>query len=158
MTKASLRREAEFRRVPLKLSVERNEEASLSIECWAWWGWRELAHLVGHYARSLGARQDNVTSERLRCNRRACPLDRLTTELLSGQKATPHVERELKDFGLLESLGAVAVAFAFGFLLVLFGLWMKAESSGWDFAAATFGGALFAVLMAGLVLFEKVKG
>ena len=85
LSAVSLRRELQFRHMPLVLRLSAAEDTEISIECWAWGGWRELAHRAGHFARQLGARRDDVSERRVACNRPGCPWGRHAADVVAGR-------------------------------------------------------------------------
>lgn len=55
----SLRRQFSGRHHPLTLKIEDSTGARPHFEVWAWSGWRDLAHLVGHWAAAARAFTDD---------------------------------------------------------------------------------------------------
>jgi hypothetical protein len=158
LTAVSLRREAQGRHIPLVLKLTASDGAELNLECWAWAGWRELAHRAGHFARALGAERDEVTERRMPCTRLACPWEAHATATVDGRPAVAPAGEPV-PMGLLESIGTVAACFAFGVAFGLFNGWLRDDPAIGPLLPVALGfGGLFAGAGVLVLLWERMKG
>lgn len=151
LTAVSLRREAQFRYFPLTLRLSGPDRTEVSLECWAWAGWRELAHRAGHFARRLDARRDGVTERRLACARPGCQWESHAREVVGGRRAGPPPDDDLSGLNFRESVALIAALFGFGFALGLFVGWFQTEEDVGPLVP-------FALLLGGLLAFAGVCG
>lgn len=158
LTKVSMRREPEFRRWPLVLRLIADEERQVSLECWAWERYDELAHLAGHYAAQLDAEADAVTRTRMRCNQPGCILTSEIAQVVGERRAAPAPDDSIGSMSVLGRVGFVAAFAVFGFLFVLVGVWLKDDTDTETLiGAALFSGVVFGIIGVGIVVWESVK-
>ena len=158
LTAVALRREVRASYFRLVLRLSGRDGVEVTIECWAWTGWRGLAHRAGHFARRLGARRDDVTARRMACTRPDCPWDSHALAVVGGRRAGPPPDDDLSTLGLRQCVGVVAGTFAFGFAFGLFSGWSRSDLEMELVPYALACGGAYAVAGVAVVLWEKVKG
>ena len=145
LTNVSLRRQFAGRHYPLTLKIEDSTGARLHLEVWAWRGWRDLAHLVAHWADATRAFTDDESWGRLECQNPSCaglpPTD--------AAKAHPATFAALKkpDLSPIQKIRQVALAAPVGFAFGFVGAWLRDDPAD---------GALWSVGLACAVLFVVV--
>lgn len=145
LTKVSLRRQFAGRHYPLTLKIEDSTGARIQLEVWAWRGWRDLAHLVAHWADAAHAVTDDESWGRLECRNPSCP-GLAPTEAAKAQPATLAASRTA-DLSPIQKIGQVALAAPAGFAFGFVAAWLRDDPAG---------GALWGVGLACAVLFVVV--
>lgn len=145
LTKVSLRREFAGRHYPLTLKIEDSTGARIQLEVWAWRGWRDLAHLVAHWADAARAVTDDESWSRLQCRNPSCP-GLAPTDAARAQPATLAAPRTA-GLSPIQKIGQVALAAPVGFAFGFVGAWLRDDPAG---------GALWSVGLACAVLFVVV--
>lgn len=145
LTRVSLRRQLSGRHYPLTLKIEDSTGARLNLEVWAWTGWRNLAHLIAHWADAARAFTDEESWERLECRNPSCP-GLAPTESAKAQAATFTAPRR-SDRSPIQKVGQVALTAPAGFAFGFVGAWLRDDPAG---------GALWSVGLACAVVFVVI--
>jgi len=145
LTKVSLRRQFAGSHYPLTFKIEDSTGARIQLEVWAWRGWRDLAHLVAHWADAARASTDDESWERLECRNPSCP-GLAPTEAAKAPPATLAAPRTA-DLSPIQKAGQVALAAPAGFAFGFVGAWLRDDPAG---------GTLWSVGLACAVLFVVV--
>lgn len=143
LTKVSLRRQFAGRHYPLTLKIEDSTGARIQLEVWAWRGWRDLAHLVAHWADAARAVTDDESWGRLQCRNPSCP-GLAPTE---AARAQPTTATRTADLSPIQKVGQVALAAPVGFAFGFVGAWLRDDPAG---------GALSSVGLACAALFVVI--
>ncbi|HEX7168606.1 MAG TPA: hypothetical protein VF230_16620 [Acidimicrobiales bacterium] len=124
LSAVSLRREGHGRRFPLVLRLSGPGSWETSIECWAWAGWRDLAHVAALRACARGA----VRSRHCPAHRVQPPVVQMARARTCGRQGR-RAERPPQDdpvrMGVAEGLLTFAGLFVVGFALGLFQAWVR---------------------------------
>ena len=128
LTKVSLRRQFAGRHYPLTLKIEDSTGARIQLEVWAWRGWRDLAHLVAHWADAARAVTDDESWGRLECRNPSCR-GLAPTEAAKAQPATLAPPRTT-DLSPIQKIGQVALAAPVGFAFGFVGAWLRDDPAG----------------------------
>lgn len=140
LTAVRLRREASNRMWAreLTLSTPHSEE---SFECWAWRGWRELAHVAGHAGAAVGAHMDDTTRRRVACDRGpGCPTASAFAD--TRPHGMPPPDTTVKSWG--EVLAAAGLGTIVGFGFGAIGAWLRGDE---ELVSPLEGGLLAAAVL-----------
>ena len=158
LTAVSLRREFRAKYFALVLRLSGPDGTEMTIECWTWTRWRDLAHRAGHFARQVDARRDDVTARRMACTRAGCAWESHAQAVVAGRRAGSPPNDDLSTMDLFESVGIVAALFAVGFAFGLFGGWFRTDlDTGPLVPFALASGGLFALAGVAVVMWGKIK-
>jgi hypothetical protein len=141
----SLRRHFSGRHYPLTLKIGDSTGARLHVEVWAWSGWRDLAHLVGHWTAAASAFTDDESWGRLECRSPSCA--GLAPTEAAKAKRVAFASPKKSDLSPLLKVRLVALAAPAGFAFGIVAAWLRDDPAG---------AALWSVGLACAVLFVVV--